>query len=500
LLSFKHNLQTMAAAATAIANHLAQGYSAYNQESHTPTTGHTSDEEPDIVDSAPANLSAAGSFVSPDVDLFMSFANPDPADVSESFFAKYDRAYFRRLSISPRNIRVAYAGKDGRLDVAIGPGQTQYELLVRTPTLTCKWKPHIWPLGDNKVDNPVSMFGAEAHELYKSRYKLEVAPHATDSASTDPHGRNLHAVHFFNWCYTLTREVHAYICKNLPQVVTFAGSKIRDSYNTVALQRREPCKSQEEAEAMFRDNGFTSPFKSVLDKSTGTYRENSEYMAFGGNVFQKISEKMKSRCDSLVPSTLPALDPNSPYPPSLYIHSLFNQRKDIDKTPGPQFGKLKEGFIFKDVPLVLLRGPNNKPHLVPYEQRKGLLTDRSVVSCLVGISFSISSKTGLLSMNTSLKRVTYCGENNQLAGDGVTLDDELAWDTRSLGGFTIPAGFMFDSQPVVTDVTEQLQITDAAKKRGKEAGGVDEHDDSGASDTERRQRRRVDAEKESIVH
>jgi len=184
---------------------------------------------------------------------------------------------------------------------------------------------------------------------------------------------------------------------------------------------------------------------------------------------------------------MPTLHPSNPYPPSLYIHSMFNQRKEIEKT-GPQMGKAKEGFIFRDVPLVLLRGPNGRPHLVPFEQRKGLLTDRSIVSCLIGISFSISPKTGLLMMNTSLKRVTYCGENNRLPDGGGGLEDELTWDTGSLQALTIPPGLLCESEPIVTDVTSQLQIAAAPKRK------PDEDDDGDLSETERseRQRRRVE--------
>lgn len=496
-----------AAVSEALRNHLAPGYSAYEpeqqQRQQTQTaTDHAGEEDQEHADSIQMNPSATNAFITANVDLTIGVANPDPADLSESFFAKYDRVYFRRLNINPKNIRVAASGKEGRLDVAIGPGQTQYEVLVRTPTLTCKWRPQIWPLGDNKVDNPQSKYGAEAHELYKSGYNLSVAPHATDSASSDAHGRNLHAVHFFNWCYTLTREVHAHICKNLPSVVTYAGNKIRDSYNAIAQQRREPFKSQEEAEAMFRENGFAAPFKCEMDKNSGTYRENSEFMKFGGNVFMKISDKMKTRYETEVPP-MPGLDPLKSYAPSLYIHSLFDQRKVIDKTPGPNYGKLKEGFIFKDVPLLLLRGPTGRPHLVPFEQRKGLLTDRSVVSCLVGISFSISTKTGLLMMNTSLKRVTYCGENTQMPSDGGNLEEELAWDTTCLPALTIPPGLLLESAPpVVTDVTNQLQITADAGSKRKEpthvttAAAADEDNEDELSETERRQRRRT----ESNVH
>lgn len=237
-----------------------------------------------------------------------------------------------------------------------------------------------------------------------------------------------------------------------------------------------------------RKNGFASPIKSVVDKATGCYRENSEYMAFGGNVFQKITDKMKSKYENEVPP-MPTVDPANPYPMSLYIHSLFNQRKEIEKT-GPQMGKQKEGFIFRDVPLVLLRGPNGRPFLVPFEQRKGLLTDRSIVSCLVGISFSISPKTGLLMMNTSLKRVTYCGENNRLPDGGGGLEDELSWDTGHLPSLTIPPGMIYDSGPVVTDVTTQLQIEAASKRK---ADDEYEYDDGDLSETERLQRRRTDS-------
>lgn len=228
----------------------------------------------------------------------------------------------------------------------------------------------------------------------------------------------------------------------------------------------------------------------MLDKDTGTYRENSEYMAFSGNVFQKISDKMKARYESEVPP-MPVLHPTNPYPPALYIHSMFNQRREIEKTPGPQMGKYKEGFIFKDVPLLLLRGPNGRPYLVPFEQRKGLLTSRSIVSCLVGISFSISSKTGLLMMNTALKRVTYCGENDKIADDGGSLEDELTWNTQSLPSLTIPPGLSCISEPTVTDVTAPplLQIAAGVKRaRGDDAP---EEDDGELSETEKNQRQRA---------
>lgn len=211
-------------------------------------------------------------------------------------------------------------------------------------------------------------------------------------------------------------------------------------------------------------------------------------MAFGGNVFQKITDKMKARYENEVPP-MPTVDPTNPYPMSLYIHSLFDQRKEIEKT-GPQMGRPKEGFIFRDVPLVLLRGPNGRPFLVPFEQRKGLLTDRSVVSCLIGISFSISPKTGLLMMNTSLKRVTYCGENNRLPDGGGGLEDELSWDTGHLLSLTIPPGLVYDSEPAVTDVTTQLQIEAAAQPKRKADDGDDDGD---LSETERSVRRRTDS-------
>lgn len=239
-----------------------------------------------------------------------------------------------------------------------------------------------------------------------------------------------------------------------------------------------------------RENGYVSPIKSVIDKTTGVYRENSEYMAFSGKVFQKISEKMKARYETEVPP-MPTLHPTNPYQPSMYIHELFEQRKQLEKT-GPQAGKPKEGFIFKDVPLVLLRGPSGRPTLVPYEQRKGLLTNRSVVSCLIGIAFSISSKTGLLMMNIALKRVTYCGENNRLPDDGGGLDEELAWDTGHLQGITIPPGLICESEPVVTDVTSQLQIEAAAAPAPQKRKTSEHDDDDGLSDTERNQRRRTE--------
>jgi len=242
------------AAEAAIANHLAPGYSAYTA-THTPTARPEDDsvEPPADAEAAfPLQPDASNIFTNPNVDLMSEPPNPDPADVSASHLARFDRAYFRRLNINARSVRVTYGGTEGRLDVAIGSGPAPFELMVRTPTLTCKFRPHVWPLGDNKVDNPQSKFGAEPHELYKARYNLVVAPYATDDASTDIHGRNLHAVHFFNWCHRLTHLVHKRVCDDLPQVVAYAGSRMRDAYNAIAKQRREKSISQEEAEAMFR--------------------------------------------------------------------------------------------------------------------------------------------------------------------------------------------------------------------------------------------------------
>lgn len=255
-------------ASAAIANYQAPGYSAIAKTTAAAAVGqHTNNDDEggfgsplhdvgDDVFPAANTADTSSAFTDTSIDLTADTPNPNPADISASLIAKCDRAYFRRLQIDARTVRVAYGGKDGRLDVAIGAGSPQYEVLVRTPTMTCKWRPQVWPLGDNKDDNPQSKYGAESHELYKARYNLVVSPHATDDASMDAHGRNTHAVHFFNWCHRLTQLVHKRICDDMPQVVTFAGSKMRDAYNAIAKQRRDPFKTQEEAEAMFRCVGL----------------------------------------------------------------------------------------------------------------------------------------------------------------------------------------------------------------------------------------------------
>lgn len=241
---------------------------------------------------------------------------------------------------------------------------------------------------------------------------------------------------------------------------------------------------------MCRENGFQSPLKQVIDKSSMTRREGSHYMAFGGKVFQKITDGMKARYEKEVPP-MPHLDASKPYAPTQYIHQMWNQRTEFHTTQGPMFGKPKDSYIFKDVPLVLLRGPQGRPFMVPYEMRQGLLTKGSIVSCLIGISFSISDKTGLLMMNLSLKRVTYCGENASMPGGGSSLEDELSWDTSSVPSLTIPPGLAINTMPLITDVTtsDQLQITAGTKHRAEE-------DDDGLSDTERneRLRRRIESD------
>lgn len=241
-----------AAVQAALANFQAPGYSAIETETTTTPEANRADDDEEGGCPLPAGPDTANIFTDPRIDLTAEPPNPDPADVSASHIARFDRAYFRRLNINPKTVRVTYSGKEGRLEVAIGAGPVPFELMVRTPTLTCKWRPYVWPLGDNRVENPKSTFNAEAHELYKSRYNLTVAPHATDDASADTQGRNLHAVHFLNWCHRLTQLVHKRVCEDLPQVVTYAGSKMRDAYNAIAKQRRDPFKTQEEAEAMFR--------------------------------------------------------------------------------------------------------------------------------------------------------------------------------------------------------------------------------------------------------
>jgi hypothetical protein len=254
-----------AAVQAALANFQAPGYSAIATDTApapTPEVHHADGGGDDNDEGScpfPAGPDTTNIFTDPRIDLTAEPPNPDPADVSASHIARFDRAYFRRQNINSKSVRVTYSGKEGRLEVAIGAGPAPFELMVRTPTLTCKWRPYVWPLGDNRVENPKSTFNAEAHELYKSRYNLTVAPHATDDASADTQGRNLHAVHFLNWCHRLTQLVHKRVCDDLPQVVTYAGSRMRDAYNAIAKQRRDQFISQEEAEAMFRCGGCRRP-------------------------------------------------------------------------------------------------------------------------------------------------------------------------------------------------------------------------------------------------
>lgn len=238
-------------AEVAVAIYQAPGYSAYN------TVGPAAAQAAPVVATVPAAnqdvyLSPHEDFTRTDIDLTLGSGRSDPTDISETMIARNERSYFRRLDVNEKMVDVAIGTGDGRLSVKIGPGDFPFELLVRTPTLTCNWSPSVWPLGDNKHDYPDSKYGAETTELYNSKYYMTVVPYATDAASADASGRNIHAVHFFNWCHRLTMIVHKKVCEKLPSVVSYAASKMLGAYNAMAMQTRQPLKKLEEAEAMFR--------------------------------------------------------------------------------------------------------------------------------------------------------------------------------------------------------------------------------------------------------